>query len=193
MEGSNKISELKNINMKYILFFLLLTTASFAQTTKGHALLDGSGFTISQAINIDNESMSGAGTAASALFAKNFFNSNLTASGNRTHDSRYKTITINKIGAWSMNYGVSGADAFSAQDSTGFSFCAPSITLSKGIGVNPRIWLDGANDRIYFTSSTGKFRFENIPTYADDTAAGVGGLSAGDIYKTSSGVLMIKL
>lgn len=31
------------------------------------------------------------------------------------------------------------------------------------------------------------------PTYADDTAAGAGGLVAGDIYKTSAGVLMIKL
>ena len=31
------------------------------------------------------------------------------------------------------------------------------------------------------------------PTYADDAAAGVGGLVAGDIYKTSTGQLQIKL
>lgn len=38
----------------------------------------------------------------------------------------------------------------------------------------------------------GIFNFP-VPTYADDTAAGSGGLVAGDWYKTSGGVLMIKL
>ena len=33
----------------------------------------------------------------------------------------------------------------------------------------------------------------NIATYADDTAAGDGGLSTGDVYKTSSGDLKVKL
>ena len=32
----------------------------------------------------------------------------------------------------------------------------------------------------------------NAPVYADDTAAGVGGLVTGDVYQTSAGVLMIK-
>ena len=33
----------------------------------------------------------------------------------------------------------------------------------------------------------------NIPTYADDTAAGTGGLASGSIYKTSGGDLKVKL
>lgn len=32
-----------------------------------------------------------------------------------------------------------------------------------------------------------------LRTFADDTAAGVGGLSAGDLYKTAAGAVMIKL
>jgi hypothetical protein len=41
--------------------------------------------------------------------------------------------------------------------------------------------------------SDGVINYVNCPTYADDTAAGSGGLAAGDIYKTSTGELRIKL
>ena len=37
----------------------------------------------------------------------------------------------------------------------------------------------------------GKFKMDLLPTYADNTAALAGGLTAGDGYKTSSGVVMI--
>ena len=39
----------------------------------------------------------------------------------------------------------------------------------------------------------GVINYARCPTYADDAAAGTGGLSAGDIYKTSTGELRIKL
>lgn len=32
-----------------------------------------------------------------------------------------------------------------------------------------------------------------LPTFADDTAAGSGGLAAGQFYKTASGQVMVKL
>ena len=32
-----------------------------------------------------------------------------------------------------------------------------------------------------------------LPTYADDTAAGTGGLTEGQLYKTATGQLMVKL
>jgi hypothetical protein len=35
--------------------------------------------------------------------------------------------------------------------------------------------------------------FSGLSTYADDTAAGVGGLTAGQLYKTATGVVMVKL
>jgi hypothetical protein len=41
--------------------------------------------------------------------------------------------------------------------------------------------------------STGVINFASCPTYANDSAAGTGGLVAGDIYKTSTGELRIKL
>jgi len=47
--------------------------------------------------------------------------------------------------------------------------------------------------RVNGTVLAEKLRLANVPTYADDTAAGTGGLTAGDVYKTSTGVLMIKL
>lgn len=36
-------------------------------------------------------------------------------------------------------------------------------------------------------------RFVGLPEYADDTAAGVGGLTAGQIYRTATGAIMVKL
>lgn len=33
----------------------------------------------------------------------------------------------------------------------------------------------------------------NLPEYADDTAAGAGGLQPGQFYRTSTGVVMVKL
>ena len=41
--------------------------------------------------------------------------------------------------------------------------------------------------------ANGVINFASCPTYADDAAAGTGGLVAGDIYKTSTGELRIKL
>lgn len=38
-----------------------------------------------------------------------------------------------------------------------------------------------------------KWRFANLPTYADDAAAGAGGLIQGSFYKTATGALMVKL
>lgn len=59
-----------------------------------------------------------------------------------------------------------------------------------------------AGDALEFTAgsnthmlidSNGVINYPNCPTYADDSAAGTGGLVAGDIYKTSAGDLKIKL
>lgn len=35
--------------------------------------------------------------------------------------------------------------------------------------------------------------FSGLPTYADDAAAGAGGLAAGRLYKTATGEIRIKL
>jgi hypothetical protein len=40
---------------------------------------------------------------------------------------------------------------------------------------------------------TGVLNLNNLPTYADEAAAGAGGLVQGDMYKTATGELRIKL
>ena len=46
---------------------------------------------------------------------------------------------------------------------------------------------------VYITIDANGVKLSGVPTYADDTAAGTGGLSAGHLYKTSGGDLKIKL
>lgn len=45
----------------------------------------------------------------------------------------------------------------------------------------------------YFSVRPDKINMGNLPTFADDSAAGTGGLTSGDLYKTSTGSLRIKL
>lgn len=54
------------------------------------------------------------------------------------------------------------------------------------------------SEAVYDLSNIGLVSAQNmtldsLPTYADDTAAGSGGLTAGQFYKTSSGAVMVKL
>jgi len=49
----------------------------------------------------------------------------------------------------------------------------------------------GATERMRIKSN-GIINFSNAPTYADNTAATIGGLAVGDVYKTVLGVLMIR-
>lgn len=51
--------------------------------------------------------------------------------------------------------------------------------------------IDGA-EKMHIKSD-GTINFSNVSTYANDTAAGTGGLVAGDVYKTSTGELRIKV
>lgn len=52
------------------------------------------------------------------------------------------------------------------------------------------IWQEGADDKNLFR---GRIILPAISTYADDTAAGVGGLTTGTLYKTATGEIRIKL
>jgi len=55
------------------------------------------------------------------------------------------------------------------------------------------IILTSGDDIIFTPTANLTFTLAAIPTYADDTAAGVGGLTAGQVYKQATGELMIKL
>jgi hypothetical protein len=82
----------------------------------------------------------------------------------------------------------------SGATSTGWS------TAGTGLGVNSASTFAGrlldlqknATSRFY-VSSEGVVNIPNCPEYEDDGAAGTGGLAAGDVYRTSTGELRIKL
>jgi hypothetical protein len=82
----------------------------------------------------------------------------------------------------------------SGATSTGWS------TAGTGLGVNSASTFAGrlldlqknATSR-FSVSSEGVVNIPNCPEYADDAAAGTGGLAAGDVYRTSAGELRIKL
>jgi len=54
------------------------------------------------------------------------------------------------------------------------------------------VYITALGGRVHLSSSTSRVSM-TIPTFASDAAAGTGGLSANDIYKTSTGELRIKL
>lgn len=67
------------------------------------------------------------------------------------------------------------------------------IVLGKnalGNGSNTATIGNSSNTAVYLK---GKANISNVPTYADDAAAGVGGLIAGDIYATVTGEVRVKL
>jgi trimeric autotransporter adhesin len=82
----------------------------------------------------------------------------------------------------------------SGATSTGWS------TAGTGLGVNSASTFAGrlldlqknATSR-FSVSSEGVVNIPNCPEYEDDAAAGTGGLAAGDVYRTSTGELRIKL
>jgi hypothetical protein len=82
----------------------------------------------------------------------------------------------------------------SGATSTGWS------TAGTGLGVNSASTFAGrlldlqknATSR-FSVSSEGVVNIPNCPEYEDDGAAGTGGLAAGDVYRTSTGELRIKL
>ena len=61
--------------------------------------------------------------------------------------------------------------------------------------INFRTGITGLGDGIlrFSISATGILKATNVPIYATDALAGTGGLTVGDIYKTSTGELRIKL
>jgi hypothetical protein len=61
-----------------------------------------------------------------------------------------------------------------------------STTNSFGLG-----W--GSNTPDFLYSKAGQWLVKSLPTFADDTSAGVGGVATDEIYKTATGELRIKL
>jgi len=137
--------------------------------------------------------------------------SSLTITSNRSADDLGPRLNFarSKGGAIGSNT-IVDADA----EYGGIYFFGADGSDTDSIGAQISAYVDGtpgANDmpgRLVFSTTAdgassptermrikanGVINFSSCPTYADDAAAGTGGLVAGDIYKTSTGELRIKL
>ena len=82
------------------------------------------------------------------------------------------------------NYTIGGVSNFVLGGTNAGSFTTITTTGNGTIGGNLSVTAN--------LTATGTISFSNISTYADDAAAGTGGLVSGDVYKKSDGTLMIK-
>ncbi len=108
---------------------------------------------------------------------ENFANTDLTVTGTRAHDLDGNTVGFlagNTI--FQNNVGETGVvvSIVGEEDTT------LEITQNDG----SKLALDIGN---------GLFRIAALPIYANDAAAGVGGLTTGYVYQTATGELRIKL
>jgi len=88
--------------------------------------------------------------------------------------------------SWFLNNEVTGGH-LTIQGTVG------DFRIRTSSNVFPFTVKDNAINNAFTIKANGVLNTVTIPTYADDTAAGVGGLVAGDIYKTGTGELRIKL
>lgn len=124
--------------------------------------------------------------------AENFANSNLTFTGTRLHDLDGNALLIADNpsastteyftlggGVAEIGYGASGSSNSVKVEST-------SVYISIGGVAQFNITSSEIQllDLVYMTA---------LPTYANDAAAGAGGLATNAIYKTATGELRIKL
>ena len=153
----------------------------------GNIVLNGKGNVIdsvvSNAVVIgDNQVVTKNGiTTNVANVNENFANTDLTFTGNRTHDldSNYMILTN----------GVIGFDATGILTSTGYSFVS-----DNNVGaLDTTIVIENTAGGGALTVNNGNVRLIATPTYADEAAATTAGLLNGTIYKTATGELRIKL
>lgn len=67
------------------------------------------------------------------------------------------------------------------------------ISDSLGVAINQLDVGIGGATFLGGVGLTGNVHFTNLPTHADDAAAGTAGIPSGMIYKTAAGALMVKL
>jgi hypothetical protein len=108
-----------------------------------------------------------------------------TSSLQFTNGSVFKVNTTSNIEAKVV---AGGGETAEFNAGVGYSY----INSTDG-AENASVLADATGGGIVLTSTSGIYSIAGLPTYADDTAAGAGGLVAGRIYKTSTGVMMVKL
>ena len=114
------------------------------------------------------------------------------------------SLAFSKINSTRPGAVIASYQATADEDQMGLAFFTHGSTTSNEV-VSERVVLDAAGNVGIGTSNPGEklevngtikatdINFTGLATYADDAAAGTGGLVAGDVYKTSTGELRIKL
>jgi hypothetical protein len=153
----------------------------------GNVILNGKGniidSVVSNAVVIgDNQVVTKNGiTTNVANVNENFANTDLTFTGNRTHDLDGNIMILTN--------GVIGFDATGILTSTGYSFVS-----DNNVGtLDTTMVIENTAGGGALTVNNGNVRLIATPTYADEAAATTAGLLNGTIYKTATGELRIKL
>jgi hypothetical protein len=139
--------------------------------------------------------------------ATKFVGIGTTAPATKLHAVTLDTNTSSVIDILTLDHDITGTPAIGA--GTGINLlCDTTTTASQQIGNIAAVWTDAT-----FATRTSKLRFSTVnsgttgvamellgngtpkfPTlavYADNTAALAGGLTAGMVYRTATGVLMV--
>jgi len=101
--------------------------------------------------------------------------------------SPYRNLQVDDTTQPQFSLSVSNAEKLRFQNVSAVSYID---TIDESLAF--RSGASGTTERMRIKSD-GVINYVNCPTYADDSAAGTGGLTAGDVYKTSTGELRIKL
>lgn len=126
----------------------------------------------------------------------NFANADLTFSGgDRAHDLNGNELELLNGNAFTV--GITNNIQIKVDDgggNTGEFNAAPSYSYIGGSnGTDTVSVIADSNAGVGLYSSNFKYLINGLVEYADDTAAGVGGLTAGRLYRTATGAVMVKL
>ena len=102
---------------------------------------------------------------------------------------RDNTVSGNNSSASGIGHNVSDDNSSSCGSFSEYTTAElDQITLQVGVGTSTSNRKNG-----FAVRKSGVIEAKNLPSYADDAAAGTGGLISGQVYKTSTGELRIKL
>jgi hypothetical protein len=165
-------------------------------------------FAATNGLSVNANKFVGVGTANASTqfhFAALSTNSRLTIEGNGDDNTSADMMFVkNGLGRlYFLPYGeddvaiafdawLASTDWKSADAGSNFKIQKQTDTLTfqfaAGVVVNSNItWADSLT-----IDKTGKVSLPVLPVYADNTAAGIGGLTAGQLYRTSTGVVMAR-
>lgn len=103
-----------------------------------------------------------------------------------------KTHSVGIVANGGITAGSSGNIAINTNKFT-VAASSGNTVVAGTLGVTGASTLGAATISGVASLSNASITIASLPEYADDTAAGVGGLTAGRLYRTAAGAVMVKL